>query len=180
MLSQLVFVLHFFLAVLLVAVILLQKSEGGALGIGGSGSFMSSRGKASALSRTTLILAFLFMGTSVALILLARHETPFPAYIKPEKKAGETFNILPGAPAKDQAPPDQPASDRSAPGAPDASSEMLEKTDDGGASSAPDSSASPSAPSSPSVPMTSPASPADTSPAQEGKGEGAPHVPLTP
>ena len=57
----------------LVAVVLLQRSEGGALGIGGAGGggFFSSRGTANLLTRTTAILAGIFFLTSLALTILA-------------------------------------------------------------------------------------------------------------
>ena len=68
-----VLIIHIILAISLVAVVLLQRSEGGALGIGGNpgGGIMSGRGAASALSRTTAILAAAFIATSIALALLA-------------------------------------------------------------------------------------------------------------
>lgn len=67
-------ILHLFIAIALVAVVLLQRSEGGALGIGGGGSMgglMSSRGTANLLTRVTAILAAIFMVSSLALALLA-------------------------------------------------------------------------------------------------------------
>ena len=65
-----VIVIHLMIVVALVAVVLLQRSEGGALGIGGGGSgggFMSARGAANALTRTTAILAVCFFATSILL-----------------------------------------------------------------------------------------------------------------
>jgi preprotein translocase subunit SecG len=50
-------VIHLLVVVALVGVVLLQRSEGGALGIGGGGGFMTGRGQANALSRATAILA---------------------------------------------------------------------------------------------------------------------------
>ena len=65
-------VIHLMVVAALVAVVLLQRSEGGALGMGGGGSnFMSARGAANALSRTTAILAACFFATSIALGILA-------------------------------------------------------------------------------------------------------------
>ena len=70
-----VLVIHILIAIALVGFILIQRSEGGGLGIGGSGGgmggFMSGRATANLLSRTTAILATGFMATSVALALLA-------------------------------------------------------------------------------------------------------------
>jgi len=59
----------------LVGVVLIQRSEGGGLGIGGGSGFMSARGTANALTRTTAILAALFFATSLGLGLLTRYES---------------------------------------------------------------------------------------------------------
>jgi preprotein translocase subunit SecG len=68
-------VIHLIIALALVGTILLQRSEGGALGIGGgggnSGSIFSARGVGNALTRTTAILAVCFFVTSLALTVLA-------------------------------------------------------------------------------------------------------------
>jgi preprotein translocase subunit SecG len=61
---------HLLVVIALVAVVLLQRSEGGALGMGGGG-FMSGRAQANALTRTTAVLAALFFATSLGLTLLA-------------------------------------------------------------------------------------------------------------
>ena len=66
-------VVHLIIAVALVGVVLLQRSEGGALGIGGGGGggFMTGRGAANLLTRTTGILAAIFILTSLGLAILA-------------------------------------------------------------------------------------------------------------
>ena len=64
-------VIHLLVVIALVAVVLLQRSEGGALGIGGGGGFMTGRGQANALSRATAILAALFFATSLIMSILA-------------------------------------------------------------------------------------------------------------
>jgi len=64
-------VIHLLIVVALVAVVLLQRSEGGALGIGGGGGFMTGRGQANALSRATAILGTLFFATSLIMSILA-------------------------------------------------------------------------------------------------------------
>ncbi|WP_430398334.1 preprotein translocase subunit SecG [Ferrovibrio sp.] len=68
-----ILVVHLLLAVALIGVILVQRSEGGALGIGGGGggSLFSTRGQANLLTRTTAILATCFIGTSIILAILA-------------------------------------------------------------------------------------------------------------
>ncbi|MEZ5899478.1 MAG: preprotein translocase subunit SecG [Hyphomicrobiaceae bacterium] len=69
-------VIHLMVAAALVGVVLLQKSEGGALGIGGGGGggFLTGRGTANLLTRTTAMLAAAFFATSISLSLLARHQ----------------------------------------------------------------------------------------------------------
>ncbi len=66
-------VIHLMVVIALVGVVLLQRSEGGGLGIGGGSGFMTARGAANALTRSTAILAVAFFATSLALSLLARY-----------------------------------------------------------------------------------------------------------
>jgi preprotein translocase subunit SecG len=66
-----IIVIHLLLALAMVGVILLQRSEGGALGIGGGGGMMTSRAAGNLLTRMTAILATGFFITSLALALLA-------------------------------------------------------------------------------------------------------------
>src|ERR1700739_2155606 len=86
-------IIHLMLVLALIGVVLLQKSEGGGLVSGGTGGgFMTSRGTANVLSRTTALLAAGFFLTSLALSWLAsfqRHRGSF---------------ITPGAPASQGAP----------------------------------------------------------------------------
>ena len=71
--TTILLVIHMLLAVGLVGTVLLQRSEGGALGIGGGGGggMMSSRGAANLLTRATAIIAALFMATSLLLTIVA-------------------------------------------------------------------------------------------------------------
>ena len=64
-------VIHLMLVAAMIGVVLLQKSEGGGLGIGSTGGFMSSRGTSNVLTRTTAILAAGFFATSLVLSILA-------------------------------------------------------------------------------------------------------------
>ena len=66
-------VFHLMVVIALVGCVLLQRSEGGALGVGGGGGFMTGRGQANALTRATAILAGLFFITSLTLTLLANY-----------------------------------------------------------------------------------------------------------
>lgn len=66
-----IIVVHLMIVSVLIGAVLLQKSEGGGLGMGGGAGFMSSRGTANLLTRTTAILAGLFFLTSMGLAWLA-------------------------------------------------------------------------------------------------------------
>ena len=72
-----VLVINIILAILLIGVILLQRSEGGALGLGVSqDSFVSSRSASSFLTKTTAIIATLFIITSISLTILSKENLP--------------------------------------------------------------------------------------------------------
>ncbi|HWY63777.1 MAG TPA: preprotein translocase subunit SecG [Rhizomicrobium sp.] len=74
--QTLLLVAELIIAVALIFFVLLQRSEGGALGMGGGGSMgglFTARGAADTLTRTTSILAFLFFATCIALNILALH-----------------------------------------------------------------------------------------------------------
>jgi preprotein translocase subunit SecG len=68
-----VIVIHLMIVAVLIGTVLLQKSEGGGLGMGGGAGFMSSRGTANLLSRTTAVLAAGFFVTSLFLSWLASY-----------------------------------------------------------------------------------------------------------
>jgi preprotein translocase subunit SecG len=71
-------VAHFFVTLAMIGVVLIQRSEGGGLGIGnsqGMGAFMSGRGTANLLTRATAFLAAGFFGISLMLALLTRGTT---------------------------------------------------------------------------------------------------------
>lgn len=116
-------VIHLMVVTALIVVVLLQRSEGGALGIGSSssGGLFTGRGQANALTRATAILAGVFFATSIALTVLASYSrAPKSIFDGPATPAGQT---TPGqAPttgggsvlddlkrAQDQAPPNAPA-----------------------------------------------------------------------
>lgn len=108
-------IIHLFLAVALVGVILMQKSEGGALGIGGGGGmggFLTARGAANLLTRTTAILATLFICTSLALAIIASNKRAAQprSIVDPPARSGPA---TPGtAPAQPPAPGQPPAPDK--------------------------------------------------------------------
>ena len=69
-----IIVIHLMIVAMLIGAVLLQKSEGGGLGIGGGAGFMSSRGTANLLTRTTAVLAVGFFITSLVLSWLAGYD----------------------------------------------------------------------------------------------------------
>ena len=91
-----ILVVHLIIALGLIGVVLLQRSEGGALGIGsgggGGGNLFSARGVGNALTRTTAYLAVGFFATSIALTMLAG-------------KSGTGGSIFDSAPAQTQQQP---------------------------------------------------------------------------
>lgn len=73
---EVLLVAHLLVTIAMVSVILLQRSEGGALGIGGGGNnMMTGRGAANLLTRVTSILAATFMGLSIVLAILASQQS---------------------------------------------------------------------------------------------------------
>jgi preprotein translocase subunit SecG len=83
-------VVHLMIVLALVVTVLLQRSEGGALGIGGGGGgFMSGRGKANALTMTTAYLAAGFFITSIALAVMAGTNRVAPSIIQRAAPPGQ-------------------------------------------------------------------------------------------
>ena len=75
--ENLVLIINIILAILLIGSVLLQKSEGGALGLGASQeSFITSRSAGSFLTKTTAIIATLFIITSISLTILSKENLP--------------------------------------------------------------------------------------------------------
>ena len=101
-------VIHLIITIALIGVVLMQRSEGGALGIGGgSGNLFTSRGVGNALTRATAFLAVCFFVTSIVLAVLGSQRG--------------TSDIFEGvAPSSQSAP---------APGAPSSGGDLLPKLD---------------------------------------------------
>jgi preprotein translocase subunit SecG len=111
-------VVHLIVALALIGIVLMQRSEGGALGIGGAssggGNLFSARGVGNALTRTTAYLALAFFATSIALTLLAtRAGTGGSAFdgaggttspTQQEAPAGDGGSALPQLPGGSQVP----------------------------------------------------------------------------
>jgi preprotein translocase subunit SecG len=95
-----VIVIHLMIVAVLIGTVLLQKSEGGGLGMGGGAGFMSSRGTANLLTRATAVLAVGFFITSLFLSWLASYDR------KPSSIVGTPASQT--APASGGATPVQP------------------------------------------------------------------------
>jgi preprotein translocase subunit SecG len=99
-----IIVIHLMIVATLIGAVLLQKSEGGGLGVGGGGGggggFMSSRGTANLLTRTTSILAAGFFVTSLTLSWLASYDRK-PASVINQIPAGQTQPGIPAPPVSE-------------------------------------------------------------------------------
>ena len=149
-----IIVIHLMVVLALVGVVLLQRSEGGGLGIGGGSGFMTARGAANALTRATAILAIAFFATSLGLSILARYGAQPIDILDRVPPAGQEGGVLdqlggsdvPAPPASGDVP--TPPADAAAPAVPDAAPANPP------AASAPaaDAPAAPAQPSEPQVP----------------------------
>src|SRR5437867_5686570 len=105
----LLFVIHVLIALALVGVVMLQKSEGGALGMGGGGmsGFMTGRSTANLLTRVTAVLAAAFMMTSVLLVVMHNRERAPRSIIEQNVPATPAGPVAPLAPVAPATPPPQ-------------------------------------------------------------------------
>ena len=67
-------IIHLIIALILIGAVLLQRSEGGGLGVGGDNNFMANRSATTALSKLTWIIAILFLITSLSLTVIAANK----------------------------------------------------------------------------------------------------------
>lgn len=112
MLLGILLTIHVIVCIALIAVVLLQRSEGGALGMGGGNTgFMTARGAGDLLTRTTWILGGVFFVLSLALTILAGQERGASSVVDRIKVQGLDPNQLnqPAQPAAPTAPSDAPA-----------------------------------------------------------------------
>ena len=105
--ANVLLVIHLMIIAALIGIVLLQKSEGGALGMGGGGmsGFMTGRSTANLLTRATAILAAAFMTTSALLVVMSNREHA------PRSILEQSTPPAPEAPAvpQPQTPPAEPA-----------------------------------------------------------------------
>lgn len=118
--ENVVLTIHLILALLLIGIVLLQRSEGGALGMGGGGGSMAARSQATGLTKLTWLLAVCFIITSLTLTVLATRggsggsvvdsvATEEPAPTDAPATPGLTGNLLP--PSATDAPATAPRAD---------------------------------------------------------------------
>jgi preprotein translocase subunit SecG len=105
--STVLLTVHIFVTIALIGVVLIQRSEGGGLGIGSSqgiGAFMSGRGTANLLTRTTAILAAIFMALSLTLALMNRGTMSTSRSILEQTQPAQTAPAPPPPPPTPSAP----------------------------------------------------------------------------
>jgi len=153
--TTVVIVIHLMVVVAMIGLILLQRSEGGALGIGGGqGAFMTGRSAGNVLSHTTAYLAIAFFLTSLGLAFIAKYES----------RPSDILEVLPGQTAPVSEMPTAPAPT----GAPTSAEDLLKQL--GGTSGGPqtppatDGAATPPAPDGAATPAPSTQAPAETVP----------------
>lgn len=145
-----IIVIHLMVVLALVGVVLLQRSEGGGLGIGGGSGFMTARGAANALTRATAILAVAFFATSLGLSIIARY-------------GAQPIDIL------DRVPP-----------ASQGQGGVLDRLGGSDVPAAPASGDTPTAPTDAATPEAPGAAPANPPPASAPAGADAPATPASP
>ena len=98
--ETLLLIVHIILAILLIGSVLLQKSDGGALGIGGnSDNLVSSRSAGNFLTKFTAVLAFLFIITSISLTLINKKDTSQKSIIDKIEQLDKNTNTQPKIPS---------------------------------------------------------------------------------
>ena len=97
--ENVILAIHLILALLLIGVVLLQRSEGGGLGMGSAGGVVSGRSAATALGKVTWIFAGMFIATSITLTVLAAKNSASTSVID---QIGGT--VTPVAPQTTKAP----------------------------------------------------------------------------
>lgn len=90
-----IIVIHLMIVSVLIGAVLLQKSEGGGLGMGGGAGFMSSRGTANLLTRTTAVLAVGFFITSLFLSWLASYDRKPSSILTPASQSAPAGGATP-------------------------------------------------------------------------------------
>jgi preprotein translocase subunit SecG len=172
-------VLHLFVTLALIGVILIQRSEGGGLGIGssqGMGAFMGGRSTANLLTRTTAVLATLFMALALTLAILNRGASRVHSILDLPASAPVPASPLPAAPLPASPPPASPL-----PANPSGSSAPANPAPANPASAAPGTAPqAPAAPQVPAAPLAPAAPPSAPSSAPASSAPAAPSRPAPP
>ncbi len=116
--TTVIIVVHLMVVLAMIGLVLLQRSEGGALGIGGGGGgggVMPRRGAGNVLTRATAFMAAAFFATSIALTVIARLESR-PTDILERLESQQAGDTAPAAPTAGEAPGD--SADTTAPAVP--------------------------------------------------------------
>lgn len=112
--ENVVLTVHLILALVLIGLVLMQRSEGGGLGMGGGGNATSGRGVTSPLAKLTWVLAAAFISTSIALTIIAAAQSDGSSVIDqiggtvPTPVAPAVDNLLVPPPAATDAPATPP------------------------------------------------------------------------
>ena len=157
--TTVIIVIHLMVVLAMIGLVLLQRSEGGALGIGGGqGAFMTGRGAGNILTRTTGILAVAFFATSLALAIMAKYES-------------RPSDIL------ERLPEQTPQADGDAPaGAPSTAEDLLREFGTTGGPQTPPAEGADNAPAAEGV-ITPPAAETSPAPAPEAETQPSPQTP---
>jgi preprotein translocase subunit SecG len=169
-------VVHLFACIALVIAVMLQRSEGGALGMGGGGTggLISGRGAANVLVRTTMVLAAIFFATSITMTRLNAEDVRQPTDLQRQIEQ-QTTDPLAGTRDPLAAPTPAPSVTPPATTAPDPLAPANPSTTTTPPASAPSTTAPPPAATTPATPPASTPQPAPTqpdplAPAQNGGG----------
>jgi preprotein translocase subunit SecG len=103
--ENVVLIVHLILALCLIGVVLLQRSEGGGLGMGGGGGAISARGAATALGKLTWAFAIAFIATSITLTVLAARNSADSSVVDRLGIETESEDAGTGLPMDDLLPP---------------------------------------------------------------------------
>ncbi|CZT35045.1 preprotein translocase subunit SecG [Rhizobium sp. 9140] len=169
--QEVLLVIYLMVVLALIGVVLIQRSEGGGLGVGGGSGFMSARGTANALTRTTAILATLFFVLALAMSIYARYQP----------NATDVLDRIPGTTNNGNGVLDSLGGGQTTPSAPAAPAPVVPSNGvptggDAPASTAPAS----TTPAAPAPAATAPATPAPTTTAPAATTPSAPSSTTAP
>ncbi len=113
--ENVILVVHLILAICLIGVVLLQRSEGGGLGIGGGGGVMSGRTAATALGKLTWVFAIAFLATSITLTVISAQNSGGSSVLERVGNGPAAPTEEPAAPTLGDGAPLLPPADSDAP-----------------------------------------------------------------